>query len=783
MSASAPRWRAHDRRIDTRRAQAAAGGGRGGRRAAVLRHRRRPQAVAGCVSGRDQRAGADRHRGARALARGGRALRHRTGGDGDDRPAGADRDALAEQARPVADHAGVQRRDRRVLRAPAGDGAHHRSAVAHAGGRDAGAGAGVHGAGRGLPVHARSSGRRQPGTVGRRVDPPPHRPGLGGAAAAALHSGRGGDQLAGRLREAIPGAGQSRAAAPPQRDGAAGVRGAGRQQRQLGRRRAAAFCRAVPDPRRGPGARHQRHRRHRAQGSGRHAADPARRGRGEDRHGGARGGGGQERRDRIGRRRGHDDARRQRQGSRRAHPGARQGHQRQRHAARRPEDRAVLRALRAGRCGARHGGQGAARGRGAGGAGAAAVPGRHPVFADRGRHAGADAAADLHGDEPAGHLGQPDVAGRAGDRHRPDGGRLGGGGRERVRASGQAARPEREPRARHPACRDGGGHAGDLRGRHHHPGVPAADDAAGHGGQDVRAAGVHHRDRAVHLAGAVADADAGAVVVPAQAQSVETCRGRSRRRRACAARCARHLADPQAQEAVPAPAGAEPEQRPQDRGGGRGGVLRHRRADALPGHGVHPRDEGGLDRAGHQPRAQHLAGRIGPHGDGGDAPGDAGAGREVGGVGRGPGRVAGRPAGPERIDADRLAQAARPVAEGLDPGRHRRGHAPRAAGAARRADRDGPADLRPGRRDGHRRALGRRHQSVWRRPRRAAREGRGHRARGAGHPGGAGHAGRAHHRPAVPADRHRPAGHRAPRPERVRRAQRDRDRHRRQGSH
>ncbi len=257
MSASAPRWRAHDRRIGTRRAQAAAGGGRGGRRAAVLRRRCRPQAVAGCVSGRDQRAGADRHRGAGPLARGGRALRHRAGGDGDDRPAGADRDALAEQAGPVADHAGVYRRDRCVLRAPTGDGAHHGSAVAHAGGRNAGAGAGVHGPGRGLPVHAGPSGRRQQGAVGRRADAPPDRPGLGGAAAAALHSGRGGDQLAGRLRKAVPGAGQPRAAAPPQRDGAAGVRGAGCQQRQFGRRRAAAFRRAVPDPRRGPGARHQ----------------------------------------------------------------------------------------------------------------------------------------------------------------------------------------------------------------------------------------------------------------------------------------------------------------------------------------------------------------------------------------------------------------------------------------------------------------------------------------------------------------------------------------------
>jgi cobalt-zinc-cadmium resistance protein CzcA len=103
----------------------------------------------------------------------------------------------------------------------------------------------------------------------------------------------------------------------------------------------------------------------------------------------------------------------------------------------------------------------------------------------------------------------------AGHRHRPDGGRLGGGGRERLRA----ARPRGKTGLTHAGAGRGGagsGHAGDLGRRHHHPGVPAADDAAGHGRQDVRAAGLHHRDRAGDLAVPVADAVAGAVVLPAQ---------------------------------------------------------------------------------------------------------------------------------------------------------------------------------------------------------------------------------------------------------------------------
>ena len=83
--------------------------------------------------------------------------------------------------------------------------------------------------------------------------------------------------------------------------------------------------------------------------------------------------------------------------------------------------------------------------------------------------------------------------------------------------------------ARHLRSRDGSGHARDLRHRHHHPRLPAADDAGGHGRQDVRAAGLHHRDRARHLAGAFADAFAGAFVVPAE--------GRQRARHVASCAC------------------------------------------------------------------------------------------------------------------------------------------------------------------------------------------------------------------------------------------------------
>ncbi len=108
--------------------------------------------------------------------------------------------------------------------------------------------------------------------------------------------------------------------------------------------------------------------------------------------------------------------------------------------------------------------------------------------------------------------------GGLGDCHRPDGGWLGGGGGKRVRAPG-ACGPHRCIPNGHD-CRRGhrSGHAGDLRGRCDHPGLPAPDDPAGHGGQDVCAPGDHHRDCAVHLADPVAHAHAGAVRLSAQGQ-------------------------------------------------------------------------------------------------------------------------------------------------------------------------------------------------------------------------------------------------------------------------
>ena len=265
MSASAPRWRVHDRVPHPRVARAAAHHRRARGRADGLRPGCHAQALARCLPGRHQRPGPDRHRGAGPLARGGRALCHRAHRDGHDRSAGHGRAALAEQAGPVADHPGVHRRDRRVLRAPAGHGAADRDRRPHAARHHPGAGAGVHRPRRGLPVHPGAHGRRQPGADRGRADRAPHRAGLGGAAAAALHPRHRRDQLPGRLREAVPGAGRAGQAALPRPDHPAGLPGPGQQQRQLGRRRAAALRRAVPDPRRRPGQDPGRHRRHRAE--------------------------------------------------------------------------------------------------------------------------------------------------------------------------------------------------------------------------------------------------------------------------------------------------------------------------------------------------------------------------------------------------------------------------------------------------------------------------------------------------------------------------------------
>jgi cobalt-zinc-cadmium resistance protein CzcA len=99
----------------------------------------------------------------------------------------------------------------------------------------------------------------------------------------------------------------------------------------------------------------------------------------------------------------------------------------------------------------------------------------------------------------------------------------------------------------------------------------------------------------------------------------------------------------------------------------------------------------------------------------------------ISGVGRGE-----SPADPRARTSrpHREPQAARRVAGRLDPGRHHRRHAREAQGAARRPGGDGPADLRPGGRDGHRRALGRGREGVRRRPRPAQAEGRRDRPRG-----------------------------------------------------
>ncbi len=113
----------------------------------------------------------------------------------------------------------------------------------------------------------------------------------------------------------------------------------------------------------------------------------------------------------------------------------------------------------------------------------------------------ADAAVDLSGDEPRWSVGEPDVAGRTGNCDWIDGGWVGGGGREHFRAAepcearSSSGRSVRE--AAHRTLRGaGGGDAHALRCHHHHPGLSAADDAGGHGRQDVCAAGVHDRHRA-----------------------------------------------------------------------------------------------------------------------------------------------------------------------------------------------------------------------------------------------------------------------------------------------
>ena len=310
--------------------------------------------------------------------------------------------------------------------------------------------------------------------------------------------------------------------------------------------------------RRRPDPRPRRHPLDRAEGDRRDAGLHPRRRRGHDRRGGARGRDDQGRLHRGRRRDRDDDPRRQREGGGGQSQGAGEGDQRPQHAARRAEDRALLRPLRARRRGALDGDQGAARGRVPGGGRAVPLPRRRALEHHRRRDARPDAAPHVHRDEPLRPVGEPDVARRARDRDRPDGRRLGGGDRARVREARRA--PRRVARAGDPRGGARGRDAGDLRRRHHHPRVPAADDPAGHGRQDVRAARLHHRDRARDLARDLAHAVAGARLLPAQ--------GRRR---------ARHLADPDDQDAVPAAARLGARKREDgDRRGGR--PLRRRRS-------------------------------------------------------------------------------------------------------------------------------------------------------------------------------------------------------------
>ena len=111
----------------------------------------------------------------------------------------------------------------------------------------------------------------------------------------------------------------------------------------------------------------------------------------------------------------------------------------------------------------------------------------------------------------AGYFGQPDVARGFGYRHRLDGGRFRGRCRKRLPPTWPQGQNRRKPVAHHSACRGRGGDAGYFRRWHHHPGVPAADDLAGHGRQDVCPAGLYDRDCAGYFAGSVADVDAGHV--------------------------------------------------------------------------------------------------------------------------------------------------------------------------------------------------------------------------------------------------------------------------------
>src|SRR5450830_1757954 len=238
------------------------------------------------------------------------------------------------------------------------------------------------------------------------------------------------------------------------------------------------------------------------------------------------------------------------------------------------------------------------------------------------------------------------------------------------------------------------GHAHRLRHGHHHPGVPAADDAAGHRGQDVRAAGADHCHGPGRIAGGVADPVAGAVRLLPQG------RGRPR-----------HPADRLPEAPLPAPAGRRHAAQPPHAGGGRGPAAGLAGPVSAAGQILHAHHEGRRADTADQPRAQHLAGRIHPHGNGRHESRGRGARCAHGGVQAGPGRVARRPGRAQRV---RPHRAAGPEI-GPDPGRDRRGHPPTPVQHPGRADRAVAADLRAGGRDGDRGALAAGHQGVRRR--------------------------------------------------------------------
>ena len=201
-----------------------------------LRRACRAEPVRRRLPGRHERPGPDRQRGPGSFTGRSRTLHHRAARDRDDRPPRTHRDAFGEPQRTVAHHARLPRRRERVLRAPARHGTHHRGAVPPAPRRVTDPRAGQHRPRRGVPVHARAARRRDPRTHRSGADEPPHHPGLGRAAAAALDPGRGGDQLPGRLRTPVPDPRPPGPHAAPPRLDRGRLRRPRPQQRELRRR-------------------------------------------------------------------------------------------------------------------------------------------------------------------------------------------------------------------------------------------------------------------------------------------------------------------------------------------------------------------------------------------------------------------------------------------------------------------------------------------------------------------------------------------------------------------